>query len=113
MCGTTEYFKEYVMKTTMIFTETGDTFISVTYKPGEVTQKNVKQSSTLYYAELIGSDKSGYSVSFKLPFFRQYSRSGFISKQSALNYEQDIFDSHFVDFLAGEPAELYEQTGIA
>ena len=105
-------FQEYVMKTTMIFTESGDTFISVTYKPGEVTQKNVKLNSTLYFAELIGSDKSGYSVSFKLPFFRQFSRGGFISKRSALVYEQDILDKHFGDFLAGEPAELYE-SGIA
>ena len=101
------------MKTTMIFTESGDTFISVAYKPGEVTQKNVKLNSTLYYAELIGTDKSGYSVRFHLPYFMQYSRSGFLSKQSALKYEQDIFDSHFLDFLAGEPSELYEETGIA
>lgn len=105
-------FKEYVMKTTMIFTESGDTFLSVTYKPGEVTQKNVKLSSTLYFAELIGSDKSGYSVSFKLPFFGKFSRGGFISKRSALVYEQDILDRHFDDFIAGEPAELYE-SGIA
>jgi len=100
------------MKTTMIFTESGDTFLSVAYKPGEVTQKNVKQSCTLYFAELIGSEKSGYSVSFKLPFFGQFNRSGFISKRSALVYEQDILDKHFGDFLAGEPSELYE-SGIA
>ena len=89
-------------------TETGDTFISVAYKPGEVTQKNVRLNSTLWYAEVIGTDKSGYSVRFHLPYFKEFSRGGFLSRQSALKYEQDIFDAHFADFLADDPTELCE-----
>ncbi len=100
------------MKTTMIFTADGDTYISVVYKPGEVTHKNVKTESTLYYAELTGNDKTGYAVRFHLPYFAKFNKSGFFTKQSALNYEQDIFDSYFEDYIAGEPEEIY-RTGIA
>ncbi|MBO6230952.1 MAG: hypothetical protein J6O50_10345 [Ruminiclostridium sp.] len=94
------------MKTTMIFAESGDTYLSVAYKPGEVTQKNVKLQSTLHYAEINGSEMNGFSVRFRIPYFRKYDRAGFISKQSAVNYEQDILDEHFGDFLAEDPSEL-------
>ncbi|MBP3854213.1 MAG: hypothetical protein IK990_01190 [Ruminiclostridium sp.] len=100
------------MKTTMIFAESGDTYLSVNYKPGEVTHRNIKLQNTLYYAEITGSEESGFAVRFHLPYFRMYDKGGFISKQSALNYEQDILDAHFDDFIAGEPEELFE-TGIA
>ena len=100
------------MKTTMIFTAEGDTYLSVAYKQGEVTQKAVRPESTLFFAEIDGSEENGFSVKFHLPFFKRFNRGGFISKQSALNYEQDIFDEHFDDYVADDPSELYE-TGIA
>ena len=96
----------------MIFTESGETFLSVAFKPGEITQRDIRLNSTLEYAEIIGSQEKGYSVRFRLPYFRQFDRAGFISKQSALNYEQDILDAHFDEYIADEPDELYE-TGIA
>jgi|GEM_PF-3280134 len=100
------------MKTTMIFTAEGDTYISVAYKPGEITSKTVKPQTTFCFAELGGSEENGFFVRFRLPFFRRFNREGFISKQSALNYEQDIFGKHFDAYMAEEPSELYE-TGIA
>ncbi len=100
------------MKTTMIFTAEGDTYLSVAYKPGEVTQRTVRPESTLFFAEVGGSEETGFSVKFHLPFFKRFNRDGFISKQSALNYEQDIFDEHFDAYVADDPAELSE-TGIA
>lgn len=96
------------MKTTMIFTESGDTFLSVVYKPGEITQKNVKLNSTLYYAEIVGSQEKGFAVRFKLPYFKQFDKNGFISRTSALNYEQDILDANIDDFIAMDPDELRE-----
>ncbi len=96
------------MKTTMIFSASGDTYVNVAYKPGEVTRKDVKLQTTLYYADMTGSDETGYTVRFHLPYFKKYNKGGFISKQSALNYEQDILDAYFEDFVAGDPAELSE-----
>lgn len=90
----------------MIFTAEGDTYLSVAYKPGEITQKAVKPENTLFFAEIDGSEQTGFGVRFHLPFFRKFNRSGFISKQSALNYEQDIFDTHFDAYVADDPAEL-------
>lgn len=96
------------MKKTMIFTADGDTYLSVVYKPGEVTHRNVRLDSTLYYAEITGNEQNGFAVRFHLPYFMKYNKGGFISKQSALNYEQDICDAHFDDFIASEPEEIYE-----
>ncbi|MBR5089017.1 MAG: hypothetical protein IK093_06280 [Ruminiclostridium sp.] len=108
------------MKTTLIFAGSGETYLSVVFKQGEITHRNIKQYSTLYYADITDSDKDGFSVRFHLPYFRKFNKSGFISKQSALNYEQDILDAHFEEYLAEDPDELYEndvpslcQTGIA
>ena len=94
------------MKTTMIFTESGETFLSITLKPGEVTQKELRNENTLSFAEITGSEKTGLAVRFALPFFAQYNKDGFISKQSALNYEQDILDAHFDEYFAGDHEEL-------
>ena len=94
------------MKTTMIFTAEGDTYLSVAYKPVEAAGKGIKPLSTLYFAETTGSEKHGFSVRFRLPFFERYSRSGFLTKQSALNYQQDIFDKYFEDYIADSPAEM-------
>ena len=112
--------KENNMKTTLIFAGSGETYLSVVFKQGEITHRNIKQYSTLYYADITDSDKDGFSVRFHLPYFRKFNKSGFISKQSALNYEQDILDAHFEEYLAEDPDELYEndvpslcQTGIA
>ena len=104
--------KEKTMKTTMIFTENGETFLSVTYKEGEITKRNIRLRSTLLFADILGSQEKGFSVRFQIPYFRQFDKSGFISKQSALNYEQAVLDEHIDDFIADDPEELYE-TGIA
>ena len=96
----------------MIFTADGDTYVSVVYKPGEITHRHVKLDNTLYYAEITGNEKNGFAVRFHLPYFVKYNKGGFISKQSAINYEQDIYDAHFDEYIAGDPEELYE-TGIA
>ena len=100
------------MKKTLIFAGTGDTYLSVVYKPGEITHRDIKLQNTLYYAEIIETREHGFMVRFHIPFFKAYDRGGFISKQSALNYEQDILDAHFDEFAKGYPDELYE-TGIA
>ena len=97
------------MKKTLIFTENGDTYLTVVCKPGEITQKDVKLNNTYYYAELVGNEENGFSVRFHVPFFRQFNKNGFMSKQSAYNYEQDILDDHFNGFISEE----YFQTGIA
>ena len=96
------------MKTTLIFTASGDTFLNVSYKEGEVTQKEIRLQTTLCYAFMIGTEETGYTVRFQIPYFRKFNKGGFISKQSALNYEQDILDEYFEDFVSGDPAELYE-----
>ena len=94
------------MKTTMIFAAEGDTYLSVTYKPAEAADKGTKLLNTLYFAEMSGSNEHGFSVRFRLPFFERFSRKGFITKHSALKYQQEIFDKYFDDYLADEPAEL-------
>lgn len=103
---TREREQENVMKTTLIFTESGETFLSITLKPGEVTQKELKNENTLCFAEITGNEKTGLAVKFAVPFFSQYNKDGFISRQSALNYEQDILDAHFGEYFAGDHEEL-------
>ncbi len=94
------------MKTTMIFTAEGDTYLSVAYKPVEAAAKGIKPLNTLYFAELCGTQERGFSVRFRLPYFRRFSRGGFISKQSALQYQQSVFDRYSEDYFSDTPAEL-------
>ncbi len=94
------------MKTTMIFTAEGDTYLSVAYKPVEAAAKGIKQLSTLFFAETCGSEERGFSVRFRLPYFERFSRSGFISKQSALHYQQSVFDRYSQEYFSDTPAEL-------
>ena len=100
------------MKTTMIFTAEGETFVTVSYKPGEVTKKNIRPLVTLDFAETVGSEETGYSVKFGPQYFKKFDRTGFATKQSALNHVQDIVEGYFDAYIEKDPPELYE-TNIA
>ena len=94
------------MKTTMIFAGNGDTFLYVACKPGEITHRNIRLQSTLDFAEIIPDGEGAYAVRFRIPYFARYNKSGFISKQSALNYEQDMLDAHFDEYVENDASEL-------
>lgn len=97
------------MKKTLIFTEPGDTYLTVVWKPGEVTQRDIKLHNTLYFAEIAGNSDNAFWVRFHIPFFKKFNKGGFISKQSACNYIQDILDGYFDDYISYE----YFESGIA
>ena len=96
------------MKTTVIIEKNGSMYLTVAYKPGEVTSRNVRPLSTLCIADVSEIPGTGFSVRFRKPYFKRFDKEGFLSLKSAVDYEQDILDSNLDDYISTEPEELME-----